>query len=543
MTMVSEPTAQAIKNQRLYTQWGMSDAEYEMIEKEILHRLPNYTETGLFSVMWSEHCSYKNSKPVLKKFPTTGEKVLQGPGEGAGIVDIGDGLAVVFKAESHNHPSAVEPYEGAATGVGGIIRDIFSMGARPIALLDSLRFGELTNERTKYLLEEIVAGISGYGNCIGIPTVGGEVAFDACYEGNPLVNAMCVGLIKHQDIQKGQAKGVGNSIMYVGAKTGRDGIHGATFASEEFSEGEQQQRSAVQVGDPFMEKLLLESCLELITKHADILVGIQDMGAAGLVSSSAEMASKAGSGLRLYLDDVPQRETNMTPYEMMLSESQERMLICVKKGHEQTVVELFETYELDAVTIGEVTNDGQYRLYHKGVEVANIPVDALAEKAPVYLKDYQQPERIQQFEQMADFIPEKLNGEEILLRLLQQPTIASKKMIYETYDSQVRTNTVALPGSDAAVLRIRGTNKALAMTMDCNGRYLYLNPEIGGQIAVAEAARNLIASGAQPLAITDCLNYGSPDKPEGFWELWTSADGIAEACKILRRKNLKQRVI
>lgn len=533
MTMINEPTAQAIKKQRLYTQWGMSDAEYEMIETEILHRLPNYTETGLFSVMWSEHCSYKNSKPVLKKFPTTGANVLQGPGEGAGIVDIGDGLAVVFKAESHNHPSAVEPYEGAATGVGGIIRDIFSMGARPIALLDSLRFGKLTNDRTKYLLEEIVAGISGYGNCIGIPTVGGEVAFDSCYEGNPLVNAMCVGLIKHKDIQKGQAKGVGNSIMYVGAKTGRDGIHGATFASEEFNAGEQQQRSAVQVGDPFMEKLLLESCLELITNHADILVGIQDMGAAGLVSSSAEMASKAGSGLCLYLDDVPQREVDMTPYEMMLSESQERMLICVKKGHEQTVVELFETYDLDAVTIGEVTNDGQYRLYHKDVEVANIPVDALAEKAPVYLKNYQQPERIQKFEQMTDFIPGNISGKEILLRLLQQPTIASKKMIYETYDSQVLTNTVVLPGSDAAVLRIKGTDKALAMTMDCNGRYLYLNPEIGGQIAVAEAARNLIASGAQPLAITDCLNYGSPDKPEGFWELWTSADGIAEACKFL----------
>ncbi|MDU6577080.1 MAG: phosphoribosylformylglycinamidine synthase subunit PurL [Enterococcus raffinosus] len=531
--MKLEPTAQEIKDQRIYAGWGLTDDEYRLISEDILGRLPNYTETGLFSVMWSEHCSYKNSKPVLRKFPSDGPQVLQGPGEGAGIVDIGDGQAVVFKAESHNHPSAVEPYEGAATGVGGIIRDIFSMGARPIAILDSLRFGELNTPRTKYLLEEIVAGISGYGNCIGIPTVGGEVAFDPCYEGNPLVNAMCVGLIDHKDIQKGQAKGVGNSIMYVGAKTGRDGIHGATFASEEFVEGEEQQRFAVQVGDPFMEKLLLEACLELILEHSDILVGIQDMGAAGLVSSSSEMASKAGSGLKLYLDDVPQRETNMTPYEMMLSESQERMLICVEQGHEAEVVELFKRYELDAVTIGEVTDDGMYRLYHHGEEVANLPVDALAEDAPVYENEKKEPARIQEFADMDDFKPEVKDATETLLGLLQQPTIASKRMIYETYDSQVRTNTVVRPGSDAAVMRVRGTNKALAMTTDCNARYLYLNPEVGGQIAVAEAARNIVASGGQPLAITDCLNYGSPEKPEGFWELWTSADGISEACRTL----------
>lgn len=528
-----EPTPQQIKEQRIYAEWGLTDEEYRLISEDILGRMPNYTETGLFSVMWSEHCSYKNSKPVLRKFPTDGEQVLQGPGEGAGIVDIGDGQAVVFKAESHNHPSAVEPYEGAATGVGGIIRDIFSMGARPIACLDSLRFGELDNARTKYLLEEVVAGISGYGNCIGIPTVGGEVAFDPCYEGNPLVNAMCVGLIDHKDIQKGQAKGVGNSIMYVGAKTGRDGIHGATFASEEFVEGEEQQRSAVQVGDPFMEKLLLEACLELILDHSDILVGIQDMGAAGLVSSSAEMASKAGSGLKLYLDDVPQRETNMTPYEMMLSESQERMLICVEQGHEDEVVSLFKKYELDAVTIGEVTSDGLYRLYHHGEEVANLPVDALAEDAPVYENERTEPARIQEFAAMADFVPEVTDAGETLLELLKQPTIASKRSIYETYDSQVRTNTVVRPGSDAAVLRVLGTNKALAMSTDCNARYLYLNPEVGGQIAVAEAARNIVASGGQPLAITDCLNYGSPEKPEVFWELWTSADGISEACRTL----------
>lgn len=531
--IVKEPTPQEIKDTKLYEQWGLTQEEYRMISEDILGRLPNYTETGLFSVMWSEHCSYKNSKPVLRKFPTEGPQVLQGPGEGAGIVDIGDDLAVVFKAESHNHPSAVEPYEGAATGVGGIIRDIFSMGARPIAVLDSLRFGELDNPRTKYLLEEVVAGISGYGNCIGIPTVGGEVAFDPCYEGNPLVNAMCVGIIAHKDIQKGQAKGVGNTIMYVGAKTGRDGIHGATFASEEFVEGEEQQRSAVQVGDPFMEKLLLEACLELIVDYSDILVGIQDMGAAGLVSSSAEMASKAGSGLRLTLDDVPQRETNMTPYEMMLSESQERMLICVKKGHEAEVEALFKKYDLEAVVIGEVTDDGNYRLFHHGQEVANLPVDALAEDAPTYYKEMAEPARIKVFKETPDFVPVIHSATSVFADLLQQPTIASKRSIFETYDSQVRTNTVVGPGSDAAVLRIKGTNKALAMTTDCNARYLYLDPEVGGQIAVAEAARNIVASGGRPLAITDCLNFGSPDKPEGFWELSTAADGISEACRVL----------
>ncbi|EPN9409873.1 phosphoribosylformylglycinamidine synthase subunit PurL [Enterococcus faecium] len=533
MKTLNEPTAEEIKKKRIYAEWGLTDEEYRMIEEDILGRMPNYTETGLFSVMWSEHCSYKNSKPVLRKFPTSGPHVLQGPGEGAGIVDIGDGLAVVFKAESHNHPSAVEPYEGAATGVGGIIRDIFSMGARPIALLDSLRFGELDNPRTKYLLEEVVAGIGGYGNCIGIPTVGGEIAFDPCYEGNPLVNAMCVGLIEHKDIQKGQAAGVGNSIMYVGAKTGRDGIHGATFASEEFSQEEEQQRSAVQVGDPFMEKLLLEACLELILYHSDSLVGIQDMGAAGLVSSSAEMASKAGSGLILTLDEVPQRETGMTPYEMMLSESQERMLICVKSGEEEKIQELFQKYDLDAVTIGKVTDDGQYRLYHQGKEVANLPVDALAEDAPVYHKEMKEPARIADFQQLAPYQPVIEEPGQVLLDLLQQPTIASKRSIYETYDSQVQTNTVVCPGSDAAVMRVRGTNKALAMTTDCNARYLYLDPKVGGQIAVAEAARNIIASGGRPLAITDCLNYGSPDKPEVFWELSTSADGIAAACETL----------
>jgi phosphoribosylformylglycinamidine synthase len=528
-----EPTPEQVKESKIYREWGLTDEEYGTICDKILHRLPNYTETGLFAVMWSEHCSYKNSKPVLRKFPTTGPQVLQGPGEGAGIVDIGDGQAVVFKAESHNHPSAVEPYEGAATGVGGIIRDIFSMGARPIAILDSLRFGELDNERTKHIFEEVVAGISGYGNCIGIPTVGGETVFDPCYKGNPLVNAMCVGLIDQKDMQKGQAAGVGNSIMYVGAKTGRDGIHGATFASEEFKEEEEAQRSAVQVGDPFMEKLLMEACLECIYDYSDALIGIQDMGAAGLVSSSSEMASKAGSGLLLNLDDVPQRETEMTPYEMMLSESQERMLLCIKKGEEQRIVDLFKKYELDAVVIGEVTDDGMYRLSHAGKMVAELPVDALAEDAPVYYKPTAVPARIAAFAAMEDYKPVFTSAQDTLVALLQQATLASKKSVYDTYDSMVRTSTVVGPGSDAAVVRVRGTKKAIAMTTDCNGRYLYLNPEIGGQIAVAEAARNIVASGGKPLAITDCLNYGNPDKPEIFWELSTSADGISEACRQL----------
>ena len=407
------------------------------------------------------------------------------------------------------------------------------MGARPIAILDSLRFGELDNERTKHIFEEVVAGISGYGNCIGIPTVGGETVFDPCYKGNPLVNAMCVGLIDQKDMQKGQAAGVGNSIMYVGAKTGRDGIHGATFASEEFKEEEEAQRSAVQVGDPFMEKLLMEACLECIYDYSDALIGIQDMGAAGLVSSSSEMASKAGSGLLLNLDDVPQRETEMTPYEMMLSESQERMLLCIKKGEEQRIVDLFKKYELDAVVIGEVTDDGMYRLSHAGKVVAELPVDALAEDAPVYYKPTAVPARIAAFAAMEDYKPVFTSAQDTLVALLQQATLASKKSVYDTYDSMVRTSTVVGPGSDAAVVRVRGTKKAIAMTTDCNGRYLYLNPEIGGQIAVAEAARNIVASGGKPLAITDCLNYGNPDKPEIFWELSTSADGISEACRQL----------
>ncbi|MFD6207853.1 phosphoribosylformylglycinamidine synthase subunit PurL [Peribacillus sp. NPDC060253] len=530
MLLQLEPSPEKIKSDRLYATMGLSDEEFAMVEK-ILGRLPNYTETGLFSVMWSEHCSYKNSKPILRKFPITGEKVLQGPGEGAGIVDIGDDQAVVFKIESHNHPSAIEPYQGAATGVGGIIRDVFSMGARPIAMLNSLRFGELDNDRVKYLFKEVVAGIAGYGNCIGIPTVGGEIQFDPSYEGNPLVNAMCVGLIDHKDIKKGQAHGVGNTVMYVGAKTGRDGIHGATFASEELSESSEEKRPAVQVGDPFMEKLLLEACLELIQN--DALVGIQDMGAAGLTSSSAEMASKAGSGIKMNLDLVPQRETGMTAYEMMLSESQERMLIVVTKGREQEIVDLFTKYDLEAVSVGEVTDDKNLTLSHQGEIVAEVPVDALAEEAPIYHKPSAEPQYFRDFQSMTAEVPVIGDYKETLVSLLKQPTISSKEWVYDQYDYMVRTNTVVSPGSDAAVVRVRGTNKALAMTTDCNSRYIYLDPETGGKIAVAEAARNIICSGAEPLAITDCLNFGNPEKPEIFWQLEKAADGMSEACRSL----------
>ncbi|WP_418302052.1 phosphoribosylformylglycinamidine synthase subunit PurL [Lysinibacillus fusiformis] len=525
-----EPTAQQIKDEKLYAGMGMSDEEFALVEG-ILERLPNWTETGLFSVMWSEHCSYKNSKPVLRKFPTKGPQVLQGPGEGAGIVDIGDEQAVVFKMESHNHPSAIEPYQGAATGVGGIIRDVFSMGARPIAMLNSLRFGELKSARGKYLFEEVVAGIAGYGNCIGIPTVGGEIQFDPCYEGNPLVNAMCVGLIDHKDIQRGIAAGVGNTVMYVGAKTGRDGIHGATFASEELTEESENQRPAVQVGDPFMEKLLLEACLEVV--KSDALVGIQDMGAAGLTSSSAEMASKAGSGVEMNLDLVPQRETGMTAYEMMLSESQERMLLVVKKGREDEIKAIFDKYDLDAVAIGRVTDDKMLRLLHNGQVVAEVPADALAEDAPVYHKPSAEPAYYAQFQAIENTEPAVTDYKETLNALLKAPTIASKEWVYDQYDYQVRTSTVVKPGSDAAVIRVRGTNKGLAMTTDCNSRYIYLDPEVGGTIAVAEAARNIVASGGTPLAITDCLNFGNPEKPEIFWQIEKSADGISAACTAL----------
>ncbi len=405
------------------------------------------------------------------------------------------------------------------------------MGARPIALLNSLRFGELQSPKVKYLFEEVVAGIAGYGNCIGVPTVGGEVQFDPCYEANPLVNAMCVGLIDHKDIQKGQAKGIGNTVMYVGASTGRDGIHGATFASEELSDSSDEKRPAVQVGDPFMEKLLLEACLEVV--KCDALIGIQDMGAAGLTSSSAEMASKAGSGIEMNLDLVPQRETGMTPYEMMLSESQERMLLVVEKGREDEIKAIFEHWNLHAVEVGVVTDDRRLRLLHNGEVVADVPVDALAEDAPVYHKPSQVPAYFEEFQAEAPFVPTISDAKETLVHLLAQPTIASKEWVYQQYDHMVQTNTVVSPGSDAAVVRIRGTKKALAMTTDCNSRYLYLDPEVGGKIAIAEAARNIVCSGAIPLGVTDCLNYGNPERPEIFWQLEKSTDGLSEACRVL----------
>ena len=530
MPQMHEPNPQEIKEQKIYAEMGLTDEEFLLAEK-MLGRLPNYTETGLFSVMWSEHCSYKNSKPVLRKFPTEGKQVLQGPGEGAGIVDIGDNQAVVFKIESHNSPSAVEPYEGAATGVGGIVRDVFSMGATPIASLNSLRFGELTSPRVRYLLEQAVEGIADYGNGLGIPTVGGEIAFDSAYEKNPLVNAMVVGLIDHKDMQVGQAKGVGNTVMYAGAATGRDGIHGATFSSVELSEDEDEERSAVQRGDSFTEKLLMEACLEVV--KSDALIGIQDMGAAGLASSSAEMASKAGSGVEMNLDLVPQREEGMSAYEMMLSESQERMLLVIEKGREQEIIDLFAKYDIEAVAVGRVTDDKMLRLLHKGEVVAEIAADALAEDAPVYHKPSAEPSYYREYQEMEQTIPAVENYTETLKQLLQQPTIASKEWVYSQFDHHIGSNTLVSPGSDAAVVRIRGTEKAIAITTDCNARYIYLDPEVGGKIAVAEAARNVVCSGAKPLAITDGLNFGSPEKPEIFWQIEKSADGISEACRKL----------
>lgn len=526
-----EPTAEQIADQKIYKQMGVTDAEYEQI-CGFLGRQPNYVEIGVFSVMWSEHCSYKNSKPVLRKFPVTGPRVLMGPGEGAGIVDIGDNQAVVFKIESHNHPSAIEPFQGAATGVGGIIRDIFSMGARPVALLNSLRFGRLENERVKYLFEHVVSGIAGYGNCIGIPTVGGEVMFDESYEGNPLVNAMCVGIIDHDKIQKGVAKGVGNPVFYVGPATGRDGIHGATFASEELTAESEAKRPAVQVGDPFMEKLVLEACLDLI--NSGIVLGIQDMGAAGLTCSSAEMASKAGNGMELYLDEVPQREEGMTPYEMMLSESQERMLFVVEPKHEAQAKAIFERWGLHCAKVGKVSNDGRLKLFHKGEMVADMPVTALVDECPVYNKPSQVPayyEENAKIDTNAYAEVTDLNG--ALQKVLASPSVASKEWVYNQYDYMVRTSTAVRPGSDAAVVTIHGSRKALSMSTDCNGRFVYLDPEVGGMIAVAEAARNNVCSGAEPLAITDNLNFGSPEKPDIFWQLEKAADGMAEACRKL----------
>ena len=525
-----EPSAEQVRTEKLYLEMGLTEEEYALVQKH-LGRLPNYTETGLFAVLWSEHCSYKNTKPVLKRLPTTGPQVLQGPGEGAGVVDIGDGQAVVFKIESHNHPSAVEPYQGAATGVGGILRDVFSMGARPIAVLNSLRLGELDQERNEYLLTEIVAGIAGYGNTIGVPTVGGEVQFDPCYEDNPLVNAMAVGLIEHGQMRQGLASGVGNSVIYAGGKTGRDGIHGATFASVEFSAEDKQEPVALQIGYPEIGKRLMEACLEVVKSSA--LVGIQDMGAAGLTSSSAEMASKAGTGIELNLDLVPQSEEGMTAYEMMLSESQERMLLVVEQGREEEILTLLKSYDLEAAVIGRVTEDQNLRLLHGGVVRAEVPVSALVDEAPVYHQPSEEPLYYQENQEKEIPTPQVDDLVTTFLRLIQQPTVASKAWIYEQFSTEKDQDTILGPGSNAAIVAIPQSNKALALTTDCNSRYLYLDPYVGGAIAVAEAARNIICSGGRPLAVTDGLNFGSPYKPEVFWQIEQSVEGISAACRAL----------
>ena len=506
--------------------------EYNRI-KNILGRTPNFTELGIFSVMWSEHCSYKNSKPILKLFPTEGPDILVKAGEeNAGIVDIGDGLGVCFKIESHNHPSAVEPFQGAATGVGGIIRDIFTMGARPILLMNSLRFGNPDRRNVKRLISGVVGGISFYGNCIGIPTVGGEVYFDETYEGNPLVNALCLGIVRHEEIVRAKAKGVGNPVFYVGATTGRDGLGGASFASRELTDESEQDRPAVQVGDPFMEKLLLEACLELF--KTGYCIGVQDMGAAGLTCSTCETASRGNTGIEIDLTKVPKRETGMIPYEVMLSESQERMLIIVKKGKEKEVKRIFDKWDLNAVMIGKVTGNGIMRVKDNGKVAAEIPAKSLSEDAPVYHRRARRPDYLKVTEKFKlSSIKEPVSCTGILKKLLASPTIASKKWVWEQYDHMVQTNTIVLPGSDSAVIRIRGTDKAIAITTDCNATYCYLDPYEGGKIAVAESARNLVSSGARPLAITNCLNFGNPMKPDIFYQFKRCVEGMAESCRRL----------
>jgi phosphoribosylformylglycinamidine synthase II len=514
---------------------GLKPDEYERIVA-FMGREPNLTELGIFSVMWSEHCSYKSSRVHLKTLPTGGPQVLQGPGENAGAVDIGDGLAAVFKIESHNHPSFIEPYQGAATGVGGIIRDIFTMGARPIALLNSLRFGSLDEPGTRRLLEGVVAGIGGYGNSIGIPTVGGEIAFEPSYAGNPLVNVFCLGIAKASDIIKGVASGAGNSVYYVGAKTGRDGIHGATMASAEFDEKSAEKRPAVQVGDPFMEKLLLEACLEVM--QTDALVGIQDMGAAGLTCSTTEMGSRGGAGVEIDVAHVPQRETGMTPYEIMLSESQERMLLVVKRGREAEVERIFDKWDLHASHIGEVTTDGMLRVKDRGVVVAEIPNRALTDEAPLYRRPMSEPQYLADVRTLdLDALGPRdtgLRGDDgVLLALLGSPGIGSKRWVYRQYDHMVRTNTINMPGMGAGVVRIKDTDRALAMSVDGNGRYCYLDPKRGAMLAVAEAARNVACAGGKPLAATNCLNFGNPERPAIMWQFAQAVEGIGEACRVL----------
>ncbi len=516
----------------LVREHGLTEEEYRQI-CSALGREPNYVELGIFSVMWSEHCSYKSSRRWLRELPTSGPGVLQGPGENAGAVSIGDGLAVVFKIESHNHPSFVEPFQGAATGVGGILRDVFTMGARPIANLNSLRFGSFDHPRTRYLVGGVVAGIGAYGNCVGVPTVGGEVYFDEAYNENILVNAFTLGVVRADRIFLAAAAGAGNPVIYVGSKTGRDGIHGASLlASAEFCGETHDKRPTVQVGDPFTEKLLLEACLELMER--DVIVAIQDMGAAGLTSSSVEMAGRGGTGIRIDLSRVPLREEGMTPYEIMLSESQERMLLVARAGAQDQVLEIFQKWDLDAAVIGEVTDDGMLRLAWQGSEVACLPVAPLADGAPVYDRpaepraDSEESSRLD-----LDRIPPPGDYSQALLKLLDSPNIGSKAWVYHQYDYLVRGNTLVRPGSDAAVLRIKGTRKGVAIALDCNSRYCFLDPYVGAMTAVVEAARNVVCAGARPLAITDCLNFGNPEKPEVMAQFSEAIHGIRDACLAL----------
>ena len=511
----------------------LSSQDYEEILK-ILKRPPNLIELGIFSAMWSEHCSYKSSKKYLKGFPTKAPWVVQGPGENAGVIDIGNNLCAVFKIESHNHPSFIEPHAGAATGVGGIMRDIFTMGARPVASLNSIRFGDVEDstslgKKHRYLLRGVVEGIGSYGNCMGVPTIGGEMSFESCYNGNILVNAFCLGLVKKNEIFYGKAQGVGNPVIYVGSKTGRDGLGGAVMSSDSFSSNSKAMRSAVQVGDPFAEKLLLEACLELFKQ--DLIIGIQDMGAAGLTSSSFEMAGRSGSGMILHLDKVPMRESGMNPYELMLSESQERMLICAKKGCEDQVLEIFNKWEVDAAIIGEVTKSGNMELFWYGEKCAEIPILELSENAPML----DMPTRaVPPQSHKADRLETDLSTQEIFTTLLGSVEIANKKWVYEQYDSSVQSNTITPAGSgDASMIRIKGTNTALSMSVDCNMRYCQLDPQNGAKIAVATSGRNSVVNGAKPLAISDCLNFGSPQNPEVMWAFSEVCEGIKQACEIL----------
>jgi len=508
-------------------QHNLTEEEYSTIVN-LMGREPNLTELGIFSVMWSEHCGYKSSRLYLKKLPTAGKGVLQGPGENAGVIDIGDNLAVVFKIESHNHPSFIEPYQGAATGVGGILRDIFTMGARPVALMDSLRFGPLEEPLTRSIMEGVVSGIAGYGNSIGVPTVGGETAFHSCYSLNPLVNVFCLGLAEKDKIFLARAEGAGNPVIYVGARTGRDGIHGATMASAEFGKETEHKRPNVQVGDPFKEKLLLEACLEVMDKG--LILGIQDMGAAGLTCSSTEMAAKAGTGIEINLDLVPQREEGMTPYEIMLSESQERMLIVTTPEKKAEVQAVFAKWDLEAPVIGRVTDTGRLVASFKNQIVVDVPVNAVVNLCPVYRRPTALPAYIQRNDRHPDLpVPDDLSA--VTLRLLSSPVIADKQWIFRQYDHMVQTNTVLPPGGDSAVIRIKGTGKALAMTLDGNSLYTYLEPKAGAMIAVAEACRNLASVGARPLGVTNCLNFGNPEKPEIMWQFEQAVDGIAQACR------------